>query len=260
MMSASTGFSISGTQTSAPVALATGATAPTWSKCVCVRRMPSSFRFSCSRASRSFGASSPGSTISARSEPSRRRMYVFSATGPTVNMRTSMALRLAPALLLLALAAAVQRAVRVVAHRDVEQHRHEAQEHARDDVLLHDADEGREDHRGEGGSVDGAAPGRLLVEAVRAPLGGGHARACLGLGLGARTCARGPARAAGAIDRAGLGAAVLATPALLLRLGHGLLRSLTLPRWSGSRCPRGRLSARGRRARCPPPRPSPRRA
>ena len=42
MMSASTSFSISGTQTSAPVALATGATAPTWSKCVWVSRIPSS--------------------------------------------------------------------------------------------------------------------------------------------------------------------------------------------------------------------------
>ena len=40
-MSART-FSISGTQTSVPVASATGATAPTWSKCVCVRRIPSS--------------------------------------------------------------------------------------------------------------------------------------------------------------------------------------------------------------------------
>ena len=39
MMSASTKASISGTQTSAPVALATGATAPTWSKCVCVSRI-----------------------------------------------------------------------------------------------------------------------------------------------------------------------------------------------------------------------------
>src|SRR4051794_34310804 len=90
MMSASTGFSISGTQTSAPVAFATGATAPTWSKCVCVSRMPSSVRPSSSSAPRSFGASSPGSTIRALSEPSRRKMYVFSATGPTVNMRTSM--------------------------------------------------------------------------------------------------------------------------------------------------------------------------
>ncbi len=43
MMSASTPFSISGTQTSAPVARATGATAPTWSKWVWVSRIASSF-------------------------------------------------------------------------------------------------------------------------------------------------------------------------------------------------------------------------
>jgi hypothetical protein len=72
MMSASTPFSISGTHTSAPVAFAIGATAPTWSKCVCVSRMPSSFTPSSSIAASSRGASSPGSTISARSEPSRR--------------------------------------------------------------------------------------------------------------------------------------------------------------------------------------------
>ena len=74
MMSASTGFSISGTQTSAPVALATGATAPTWSKWVWVSRMPSSVTPSSSIAASSLSASSPGSTISARSEPSRRKM------------------------------------------------------------------------------------------------------------------------------------------------------------------------------------------
>ena len=90
MMSASTGFSITGTHTSAPVALATGATAPTWSKCVWVIRMPSSVTPSASIARSSLSASSPGSTISARSDPSRRKMKQFSCTGPTVNMRTSM--------------------------------------------------------------------------------------------------------------------------------------------------------------------------
>ncbi len=39
----------------------------------------------------SLGASSPGSTSSARSLPSRRSRKAFSWTGPTVNMRTSMA-------------------------------------------------------------------------------------------------------------------------------------------------------------------------
>src|SRR4051794_41606510 len=159
MMSASTGFSISGTQTSAPVALATGATAPTWSKCVCVRRMPSSVRPSCSITSSSFGASSPGSTMSALSEPSRRKMYVFSATGPTVNIRTSMGVRLPGSLLLLPLAAAPERAIGVVAHRDVEGHGHDAQDDARGHVLLHDGDEDREDHCRESGAVHGAAPG-----------------------------------------------------------------------------------------------------
>jgi hypothetical protein len=63
---------ISGTHTSAPVAAATGATAPTWSKWVCVSRMPSSVTPSSSIAASSRSDSSPGSTISARSEPSRR--------------------------------------------------------------------------------------------------------------------------------------------------------------------------------------------
>ncbi len=49
----------------APVARATGATAPTWSKWVCVSRMPSSVAPSESSAASSLSASSPGSTISA---------------------------------------------------------------------------------------------------------------------------------------------------------------------------------------------------
>src|SRR3954451_17491043 len=176
MMSASTPFSISGTHTSAPVASATGATAPTWSKCVCVSRIASSVTFSSSSACRSFGASSPGSMIRALSEPSRRKMYVFSATGPTVNIRTSMRLRLSPALLLLPLAAAPQSAVGVVAHRDVEEHRDQAEEDARRGVLLDHADEDREDRRGEGGALPRAAPRGSLVE-LRLP-------AFAGLGTG----------------------------------------------------------------------------
>src|SRR5687768_14112037 len=126
MMSASTRFSISGTHTSAPVAFATGATAPTWSKCVWVSRIPSSVTPRASIAPSSLSASSPGSTISARSEPSRRRMYVFSATGPTVNMRTSMSASLGGALL----AVAVDHRVGEVAERDVEDEHHRRQHHA----------------------------------------------------------------------------------------------------------------------------------
>jgi hypothetical protein len=90
MMSASTRFSISGTQTSAPVARATGATAPTWSKWVWVRRIAASSSSSASIAPRSFGASSPGSTITASRAPSCRNRKQFSCIGPTVNIRTSM--------------------------------------------------------------------------------------------------------------------------------------------------------------------------
>ena len=89
-MSARTCFSSSGTHTSAPVARAIGATAPMWSKCVWVSRIPSSVSPASSMAPSSRGASSPGSTISARSEPSRLIRKVFSCTGPTVNIRTSM--------------------------------------------------------------------------------------------------------------------------------------------------------------------------
>src|SRR3954454_9748239 len=265
MMSASTGFSMSGTHTSAPVAFATGATAPTWSKWVCVRRMPSSVRFSSSRALRSFGASSPGSMIRALSEPSRPKMYVSSATGPTVNIRTSMRLRLAPALLLLPLAAAPQSAVGVVAHRHVEDHRDQAEEDARRDVLLDHADEDREDHGGERGAVQRAAPGGLLVELRLTPLAGLRS----GVALRGRAAAGRAAGAPGALDRARLGAAVL-TPALLLRLCHGRARSLTPSRWSGSGLAGGRpgrppaLARQARRPRSPrgpsPGRPAPREA
>src|SRR5918997_534033 len=128
-MSSSTNFSIAGTHTSAPVALATGATAPTWSKCVWVSRIPSSVTPSSLMASSSLPASSPGSTISARSEPSRRKMYEFSATGPTVNIRTSMSARLLPAL-----PDAVDERVGDVAERDVQEEHERREDRALDDV------------------------------------------------------------------------------------------------------------------------------
>src|SRR4051794_8243452 len=166
-------------------------------------------------------------------------------------MRTSMCLRLSGTLLLLPLAATVQRAVGVVAHRHVEDHRDDAEHDAGRHVLLHDRDEDREDHGGERGAVDRAAPGGRLVELVLALL----ARRCLLLGLGERAGAGGLAGAPGPLDSAGLGTAVL-TPALLLGLGHGGLLSLTLPRWCARRIPRARrapLSGRGPRARSRPP-------
>src|SRR5688572_19924241 len=172
MMSASTGFSICGTQTSAPVAVATGATAPTWSKCVCVRRIPSSSTPSSSIALRSFGASSPGSTISALSEPSRRNRKQFSITGPTVNMRTSMGWRLPLLLsLLLLLPPLVQQLVHVVAGRHVQEKGEQGERDRPGGRLPQDdhRDHG-EEHRRDRGPVHGAPPRRRLVHAFLPPL------------------------------------------------------------------------------------------
>src|SRR5207248_9391456 len=79
-------------------------------------------------AARSLGASSPGSTSSARSEPSRRKRYAFSATGPTVYMRTSIEPTLSARAGRTPLAPVVERAVGHVAERDVDQ-QHEGGKH-----------------------------------------------------------------------------------------------------------------------------------
>src|SRR4051812_47329434 len=141
-----------------------------------------------------------------------------------------MGLRLSGPLLLLPLAAAPERAIGVVAHRHVEEHGDDAEHDPRGHVLLDDRDEDREDHRREGRPVDRAAPGRLLVELVLTGL-------CAGDGLRRRAAGARPPGAPRRLDGAGLGAAVL-TPALLPRLSHGPLRSLTRPRSSGTPCPR----------------------
>src|SRR3954462_7201447 len=129
MMSARTGTSSFGHQTGAPVARATGATAPMWSKCVCVSRIASSVTPSCSIAPRSRSGSSPGSIMTPRSAPPRRSRNVFSWTGPTVKARTSMSAATAP-LGELGLAAVVEERVGEVADRQVQQ-QHEAAERDR---------------------------------------------------------------------------------------------------------------------------------
>src|SRR3954447_25706189 len=95
-------------------------------------------------------------------------MYEFSATGPTVNMRTSMGRRLSPCSLISPLAAAVERQVRVVAQRYVDDQREDAHHPALGDVLLHDRDEDHEDDRAEPPAVQPAAPGRLPAEPLLA--------------------------------------------------------------------------------------------
>ena len=154
-------------------------------------------------------ASSPGSTTSACSPPSWRKMKQFSATGPTVNMRTS--IRLGLALGLLALAPVVERAVGVVGHRDVDQDHHEREQRGRQRVLLEeDDDRAEEEQRRDGGAVDRAADGGQAVEAVEAP----------GLGLVANAPALLAGRlapgAAARLDAAGGVAAVLGAASLAL--------------------------------------------
>src|SRR3954451_10479473 len=146
-----------------------------------------------------------------------------------------MGLRLSGSLLLLPLAAAVERAIGVVAHRDVEDHRDDAEHDARRHVLLHDRDEDREDHGRERRAVDRAATEGRLVELADA----GLARGVALLGLRRRASAGGLAGAPRPLDRPRLGTAVL-TPALLLRLGHGTGWSVTLPRCSARSCLRAR--------------------
>src|SRR4051794_22766720 len=159
-----------------------------------------------------------------------------------------MSLRLAGALLL-PLAPSVERAIGVVAHRDVEDHRDDAEHDARRHVLLHDRDEDREDHGSERRAVDRAAPRGRLVELVLALLAGLR----LLLGLRERARSGGLSRTPGPLDSAGLSTAVL-TPALLLGLGHGRGWSVTLPRCCGRgrrRSPRAPHAGAGRRTRFP---------
>src|SRR3954463_10713023 len=144
MMSARTPFSSSGQYTGAPVWRASGATAPTWSKCVCVSRIASTLSPSSSSAAIGRSASSPGSTTIAACSPSRAAKKQFSATGPTVKLWTSTA----SALLLLA-EAPVHPAVEPVADRDVDQHREHADRDrlAERDVLLEEPDLGEHEQQ-----------------------------------------------------------------------------------------------------------------
>src|SRR4051794_9878086 len=101
--------------------------------------MASSVTPSSSIAPRSFSASSPGSTMSARSLPSRRSRKQFSCTGPTVNIRTSTS-----AALRLAQLSLVDELVGVVAQRDVEEEHERAEPERRSDLLVE-----QQDHQGD---------------------------------------------------------------------------------------------------------------
>src|SRR5436305_6195905 len=124
-------------------------------------------------------ASSPGSTIRARSEPSARNRKQFSATGPTVNMRTSTGLVLLAGAHLLALAAAPHHRVDEVAERDVEDEHEQAEDHSLQRPLAEDADHDGDDRGADQGAHDRAAPGRGQIGLL-----GGAAALLPGSGLG----------------------------------------------------------------------------
>src|ERR1700761_3985656 len=238
MMSASTGFSISGTYTGAPVALATGATAPMWSKWVWVRRIASTSAPVASIAARMRSASSPGSTTRSLSPPAGRTRKVFSAIWPTVSISTSSANALAPFAVAdpLALAFAPHRHVDVVAGRDVEGEHEGAEEqrHRHRPFEQHQQDED-EDHRGGEAAQGGAFPGRRQVLLFRR---GAAAAAGARAGAGFLAGAWPAAAAAARVDPATLGAAAL-TATFVFRLGHGEKSN----RWANSAAARSRAAA-----------------
>src|SRR3954454_1077471 len=155
---------------------------------------------------------------------------MFSATGPTVKMRTSMGRRLSRAGLLAPLAATVQRGVREVAQRHVDGEREHAHHEALRDVLLHDRDEDHEDDCGKRGAVERASPRGRPVQPVLAPLLRERAPLDLRAALRALGAAlRRLAGAAGTLDRPGLGAA-MPTLSLAPGLCHGTTLSVTRSR------------------------------
>ena len=225
-MSASTGTSISGHQTGAPVAFATGATAPTWSKWVWVRRIASTpIPSSLDRAEDPLGLVAGVDDDAAVGPLATGDVAVLGdlADGERPDVHQPLPFFCADSLLL-RLAAVVEEALDVVAHRDVEG-KHQRRERDRATGRLvegHNQEDGEDDGADEG-AVHGAPPGRRHVATVDA-LAALALRLAPALHLAAGALPRflpapwpGPA-ASPAVDRAALGAAVLAsTPSSGLR-------------------------------------------
>src|SRR5215213_5276376 len=206
MMSASTGSSIRGHHTGAPVAFATGATAPMWSKWQWVRRIASTLAPLASTAARIRSASSPGSTISSRSLPWGRSRKQFSAMGPTVSISTARAIGLLVAAVAhpRSLAPPPHRHVDEVSGGDVEDEHEGAEEERGDELLFEDQDQQHgEDDRREEPAHEGAAPGRRQILLRGRPAAGAGARFRF-------LAAAGAAGARLVVDPPALGAAALA--------------------------------------------------
>src|SRR3954453_8469873 len=146
-------------------------------------------------------------------------MWQFSATWPTVKLRTSNGL---PGSLLAAEAAVVEEAVDRVAHRDIDgEHQRRERNRGPGRLLEEKQQETEEDDGADRRAVGRAAPARHSNGALRRRAGAPlllalrHLRAGLGFRLGAAS----GTGAAGGVDRTALGPAVLAT-ASFLRLSH----------------------------------------
>src|SRR6185503_5263572 len=141
-----------------------------WSKWQWVMRIATAVAPISSSLARIRSASSPGSTTRTRSEPSRRTRKQFSATGPTVSISTSRAMRRRSALLAGPhpgpLAFPPHHLVDVIAGRDVEDEHEGAQgEGGADRPPEEEQEQGEEDRRGDEPAEDRAAPGRRRVVA-----------------------------------------------------------------------------------------------
>src|SRR4029079_19478820 len=136
-----------------------------WSKWQWVRRIASAVPPISSSLARIRSASSPGSTMRTRSEPSRRTRKQFSPTGPTVSISTSRAMR--PRSALLAgphtgpLAFPPHHLVDVIAGRDVEdEHEGAEREGGAHRPLEEEQEQGEENARGAAAAEERPAPGR----------------------------------------------------------------------------------------------------
>ena len=191
-MSRSTGTSSSGQYTGAPVARATGATAPMWSKWVWVTRIASIPSPSSSTTWRIRSSSSPGSTISPRSAAvaaqdeavlghlaDGEHAHVHRRRGYRRNGRQPPCFFAARCGLELAQPAAVHEAVDVVADRHVHRQHHRREPAAAPTGAAEgEPEEQEEDPGAEQPALERAAPGRGDVAAVD------HLALAAGLALG----------------------------------------------------------------------------
>ncbi len=221
-MLARTWVSSSGHQTGAPVARATGATAPTWSKCVWVSRIASTVVIPRAFAGLEdplgliTGVEDHGAVGLRPADDVAVLLHRPDCEHANVDHLAAFFLRIRrlPQVLL-----------EVVARRDVQGEGEDGEQDSGQDVALRGQEQEQEhEPGGQQGAVDRALPGRRRGQPSFARLLASQLLLLLLLG-GGRRATGAPARG----DRAGGGAAVLG-PALALGLSHVLVREITRSR------------------------------